>query len=161
MSIRVPSDLPRPMRLRLFERPAVVAGAAWLGIVLLTLMATCVPRSASANPTGFANVAHLARPVAVKAVGEPVPAPLIEIATTTSPSSSDAVFRRTSATAAKSLLGAALFLVAALNLCIVSHLKRVYVKPRRVGRRIKPQVREAMPSGLLNCRNRICTSERE
>lgn len=56
-------------------------------------------------------------------------APIVQIATTVSSNSSDAVYRRTSADAAWGLLAIAFSLLAALNLAFFRHLRKVYVAP--------------------------------
>ena len=124
----------RPKYRRFMVRPLVDAAAAWLVFGFATAMVTCAPLSAGTNvasPAAFSALERAARPAAVKAVGEPGPAPIIEIATTSSPANADAVYRRTSASAAWGLLGIAVSLLVALNLSIVRHLRRVYATPKR------------------------------
>lgn len=121
----------RPKYRRFVVRPIIDAAAAWLVFGLVTAMATSAPLSAGTNPAAFAGLERAAKPAAVKAVGEPGPAPLIEIATTSSPANADAVFRRTSASAAWVLLGIAFSILAALNLTIFRHLRRAYATPKR------------------------------
>lgn len=57
--------------------------------------------------------------------------PLVQIATTTSPSSAEAVYRRTSDQAAWALLTLAFSLAVALNLATFRHLRRAYAPKRR------------------------------
>jgi hypothetical protein len=124
----------RPKYRRIMMRPLVDAAAAWLVFGFATAMVTCAPLSAGTNvasPAAFSGLERAARPEAVKAVGEPGPAPIIEIATTSSSVSQDAVYRRTSASAAWGLLGIAISLLVAFNLSIIRHLRRVYAMPKR------------------------------
>jgi hypothetical protein len=65
----------------------------------------------------------------IKAVAQPAPLPIVQIATASSPA--DAVYGRTSATAAWTLLGVAFSLMAALNLAMLRHLKRAYAPSAR------------------------------
>ena len=64
------------------------------------------------------------------ALGEADNPPIIEIATTASATSPDAVYRRTSTAAAWLLLSFAFSLVAALNLAFIRHMRRAYANPR-------------------------------
>jgi hypothetical protein len=124
----------RPKYRRFVLRPIIDAAAAWLVFGFVTAIVTCAPLSAGTNvasPAAFSGLGHAARPAAVRAVGEPGPAPIIEIATTSSPANADAVYRRTSAGAAWGLLGIAVSLLAAFNLSIFRHLRRAYATPKR------------------------------
>ena len=126
----------RPKYRRFVLRPIIDAVAAWLVFGFVTAMVTCAPLSAGTNvasPAAFSGLERAARPAAVKAVGEPGPAPLIEIATTSSPANADAVYRRTSASAAWGLLGIAISMLVALNVSIFRHLRRAYASPKRRG----------------------------
>ena len=104
-------------------RPLIDAAVAGLAFVLVTTMFGA-PVKAGTFPAAFAGIHHQAAPFAVKAVADPGPLPIVEIATASSPA--DAVFRQTSTTAAWGLLGVAFSMLAALNLAILRHVKRVY-----------------------------------
>ncbi|MGL4397556.1 MAG: hypothetical protein ACRCS9_13530 [Hyphomicrobium sp.] len=56
---------------------------------------------------------------------------IVEIATVSSASSPDAVYRRTSGVAALGLLMAAISALAALNLALFRHLREAYADPRK------------------------------
>jgi hypothetical protein len=114
-------------------RPILHGALAALVVGLLSMAMTSAPLRAGTIPC-LASIERSAAPIAVKAIGEPGPAPLIEIATTASANDPNAVFRRTSATAAWGLFGASLSLLAALNLLFFRHLKRAYASPRRCRR---------------------------
>jgi len=103
----------------------------WLVFGLTTLLATSAPVLAQINPVAFAGLQLSVTPATVIAVGQAEPAPIVEIATTSSFTNPDAVFRRTSANAAWGLLGVALSILAVLNLAIFSHLRRTYAPKRR------------------------------
>jgi hypothetical protein len=124
----------RPKYRRFVLRPMIDAVVAWLVFGFATAVLTCAPLSAGTNvasPAAFSGLERAATPAAIKAVGEPGLPPIIEIATTSSPANADAVYRRTSASAAWGLLGMAVSLLAALNLSIFRHLRRAYATPRR------------------------------
>jgi hypothetical protein len=121
----------RPKYRRFVIRPIFDAAAAAAVFAMFTFFTTCEPVRASTNPAAFAGLERAAPPVAIKAVGEAGPPPIIEIATTSSTTNADAVYRRTSATAAWVLLGLAFSLLAALNLTVFRHLRRAYVAPKR------------------------------
>jgi hypothetical protein len=110
-------------------RPMLEA-AVWLIFGLTTVVATSAPVMAQINPAAFAGVEFSVTPTTVIAVGQADPAPLVGIATTSSVTSPDAVFRRTSASAAWGLLGIAFSILAVLNLAIFSHLRRTYAPKR-------------------------------
>lgn len=119
-----------PKYRRFMFRPMLEAGV-WLIFGLTTVVATSAPVMAQINPAAFAGVEFSVTPMTVIAVGQADPAPLVEIATTSSVTSPDAVFRRTSASAAWGLLGVAFSILAVLNLAIFSHLRRAYAPKRR------------------------------
>jgi len=104
-------------------RPLIDAAVAGLTFVLVTTMIGA-PVKAGTFPAAFAGLHQRATPFAMNAVADPGPLPIVEIATASSPA--DAVYRRTSTTAAWGLLGVALSMLAALNLAILRHVKRVY-----------------------------------
>ena len=114
---------------RLVLRPILDAFGAGLLFMMLTAVCTSVPVKACPFSGVFAGLERTAAPQAVQAVAEPGTAPLIEIATTSSGWDPNAVFRRTSSTAAWGLLGLAFSLLAALNLSFFRHLRRVYASP--------------------------------
>jgi hypothetical protein len=116
---------------RLFVlRPILDAAAAGIVFILLTAVMTSAPVRACPFSAAFSSLDHATVPPILKAVGQPGPAPIIEIATTSSVWDPNAVFRRTSNTAAWSLLGLSFSLLTALNLAIFRHLRRAYATPR-------------------------------
>ncbi len=114
---------------RLVIRPMLDV-VVWLIFGLTTVLATSAPVLAQINPIAFAGLELSVTPATVIADGQAGPAPLVEIATTSSVTNSDAVFRRTSVSAAWGLLGVALSILAVLNLAIFSHLRRTYAPKR-------------------------------
>ena len=85
----------RPRRRSVVLRPildAIVAGTVFL---FLTCLTSSAPVRACPFSAAFAGIEHSIKPSTLKAVGEPGPAPIIEIATTSSAWDSNAVFRRT------------------------------------------------------------------
>jgi hypothetical protein len=108
-------------------RPLIDAAIAGVVFTLVSSTLICTHAKAGIIPAAFTGVAHAPQPVALKAVAEPAPLPIVHIATASSPA--DAIYRQTSVTAAWGLLGVAFSLMAALNLAMLRHLKRVYVVP--------------------------------
>ncbi len=112
-------------------RDALIAGFAF------TLMSGAVTSGHSnASPqipsaAIFANTA----PLAIPALATDEPAPIVQIATTSSVGAPDAIYKRTSVTAAWALLALAFSGLAALNVALVRHLRRAYARPVRRGRR--------------------------
>jgi hypothetical protein len=121
----------RPRYRRTMLRPVVDAIVAGTAFLFLTCLTSSAPVRACPFSAALAGIEHSAKPSALKAVGEPGPAPIIEIATTSSAWDPNAVFRRTSDTAAWSLLGLSISLLTALDLAIFRHLRRVYAVQRR------------------------------
>ena len=119
-----------PKHRRLVLRPILDAFGAGLLFVMLTAVCTSAPVKACPFSGAFAGLERTASPQALKTVAEPGPAPIIEIATTSSVWDPNAVFRRTSSTAAWGLLGLSFSLLAALNLSFFRHLRRVYASPQ-------------------------------
>lgn len=117
---------------RMLMRPAADALATWVVFAVITMSVACGPLWAKPNLTNIAQVqSAAAAPIALKAAGDSNPAPLIEIATTQSANSPNAVYRRTSAGAAWLLLSAAVSLLVALNLALFRHLRHAYAGPAR------------------------------
>lgn len=110
-------------------RPAIDAGLALVVFVLATMTFVSAPTAASPYLAHSA-ISEQFSARAAPAVGEPGDASIIEIATTASPNSPDAVYRRTSSNAAWVLLSLAFSVLAALNLAFVRHMRQAYVKPR-------------------------------
>ncbi|MFT3730094.1 MAG: hypothetical protein QM780_01540 [Hyphomicrobium sp.] len=111
-------------------RPLLDAAIAGIVFTLVSSTLICNHAKAGIIPAAFSGVvAATPQPSFTAAVAEPGPLPIVQIATAASPA--DAVFRRTSVTAAWSLLGVAFSLLAALNLAMVRHLKRAYATPPR------------------------------
>jgi hypothetical protein len=115
---------------RLVPRPILDALGAGLLFMMLTAICTSIPVKACPFSGALAGLGRTTAPQAVNAVAEPGPAPIIEIATTSSGWDQNAVFRRTSGTAAWGLLGLAFSLLTALNLSFFRHLRRVYASPQ-------------------------------
>jgi len=126
----LPTRARRQKRRRRLIRPFLDAAGAALLFVMLTGVGASAPVKACAFSGAFSAMERPLAPHAVKALGEAGPPPIIEIATTSSSRSPDAIFRRTSSTAAWGLLGLSLSLLAALNLSFFRHLRRVYAHPR-------------------------------
>ncbi|HML30255.1 MAG TPA: hypothetical protein PKE16_15755 [Hyphomicrobium sp.] len=118
-----------PKYRRLVLRPLLDAAAAGAVFTLVSSAVICNHAKAGIIPAAFAGAEHASAPASVKAVAERAPLPIVQIATASSPA--DAVYRKTSVTAAWSLLGVAFSLMAALNLALLRHLKRAYAMPRR------------------------------
>jgi len=110
----------RPSRL---WRPLIDAVAAGAVFALVTTLLVA-PVKAGPYPAAFAGLDYATRPAVTKALAEPGPRPVVEIATASTPG--DAVYRGTSTTAAWGLLGVAFSLLAALDLAVLRHVKRVY-----------------------------------
>jgi hypothetical protein len=122
-------------------RPVLDASAAGIVFILLTAVMTSAPVRACPFSAAVSSLDHTAQTSVLKAIAEPGPAPIIEIATTSSISDPNAVFRRTSDTAAWVLLGLSFSLLTALNLAIFRHLRRAYASPR---------TRNPAPRGVLS-----------
>lgn len=121
----------RIRRRRRIVRPLVDALTAGAVFVMFTIVSCHAPLSARTSPAMFAGVEHSATPDAVKALAPATRPPVIEIATTPFSTSPNAVYGRTSLSAAWSLLGVALSVLAALNLTLFRHLRRAYAPRRR------------------------------
>lgn len=119
-----------PKRRHRLRRPFLDAAGTALLFVMLTSVGASAPVKACAFAGAFGGIERPLTPQAIEAIAEAGPAPIIEIATTSSSKNPDAVFRRTSGTAAWALLGLSLSLLTALNLSIFRHLRRVYVNPQ-------------------------------
>ena len=115
----------------MFLRPVLDAAATFAVLCILGLTLGTAPTSASPNIPGAASYQAALSPAAVKAIGELNERPVVEIATTSSAASPDAVYRRTSVQAAWGLLMLALSVVAALNMALFRHLRQAYADPRR------------------------------
>jgi len=107
-------------------RPVYDALAAF--VVLLAVGLTCDAPSSAAHPM-FGGLQPPPSEFAV-ALSDTADRPIVEIATTNSSYSPDAVYRRTSATAAWVLLSLAFSVVAAFNLAFFRHMRRAY-RPSR------------------------------
>lgn len=115
-------------------RPAVDALAALAFFTVVTCMAGSAPTAANPRLPPHAGI-HFS-PMAKTAVGDATEAPaIVEIATTSSPQAADAVYRRTSTTAAWLLLSFAFSLMIAFNLAVLRHMRRAYARksPGRKG----------------------------
>ncbi len=110
-------------------RDAAIAFAAFTGMAL-----TVGSSPLHAGPSAGVTTNFSLESIAHKALAEEVPAPVVQIATVSAADEQSAIYRRTSFAAAWTLLGASFALLAALNLAIVRHLGRAYVRRRPVGR---------------------------
>ncbi len=104
-----------------FVRPAIDAAVALVLFMIVSMALTCAP--SSANPQNPGSVAQLRSLVAEER-------PIVEIATTSSPEAPDAVYRRTSFSAAWVLLSFAFSILVAFNLAFLRHMRRAYAKDR-------------------------------
>lgn len=107
--------------------------------VFTFVSATVVSHPSAASPHAVGTVTVETRHATLiqnAIVDEDDNAPVVQIATTSSSKNSNAVFRRTSTDAAWGLLAVAFSILAALNLAIFRHLRRVYAVPsqRRTNR---------------------------
>ena len=115
----------------LLLRPAIDAGIVFAVLCMVGLMLSPAPSSAGPNiasPTGYAMTMS---PAVVQAIGINHPRPIVEIATTASPTGPDAVFRRTSVQTAWVLLMMSFSLIVALNLALFRHLRQAYTPAKR------------------------------
>lgn len=103
-----------------------------LAVFALCLIASLTLSSAqsAANPYRAHSIVAQFQMQTMPTIAEEGDRPLIEIATTSSVNSPDAVFRRTSWSAAWILLSLAFSIVATVNLALVRHMRHAYVKPR-------------------------------
>lgn len=87
----------------------------------------------SANPWPLNQSLHPSpsETLATKAIVDDADRPVIAIPTVASTSSPNAVYKRTSVTAALVLLAAGLSLAAAFNLAVLRHFRRAYANPRK------------------------------
>jgi hypothetical protein len=106
-------------------RPAADALAALALFTLVTVTIGAGPTSANPHiPAAHLRMqTHAAQPAL--GLSTDVPA-MVEIATTSSSQAPDAVYRRTSATAAWLLLSLAFSLLIAFNMAILRHMRRAY-----------------------------------
>lgn len=112
-------------------RPVLDASMVFAALCLIGLTFGTAPSSASPNVPPSHSYQMTVSPMVLKALSEGDVQPVIEIATTNSPDSPDAVFRRTSAQAAWALLMIALSVVVALNLAMFRHMRQAYAPVRR------------------------------
>lgn len=111
-------------------RPALDAIGALAVFTLVSATVVSHPSAASPRTVGTVMVETANATLIQNAVvAEDDNAPVVQIATTSSSKSSDAVYRRTSTDAAWGLLAVAFSLLAALNLAFFRHLRRVYAVP--------------------------------
>jgi hypothetical protein len=111
-------------------RPALDAIAVFTILCVLCLSIGAAPSSAGPNVPRTSTVQAAAAPLAMKALGDANARPVVEIATTSSPENPDAVYLRTSAQAAWTLLMIGLSITAALNMALLRHLRQAYAQPR-------------------------------
>jgi hypothetical protein len=117
---------------RVLLRPMIDAALVFALLCMVGMTIGTAPSSASPNVPGPTTYQMTLSPAVAKALASDQDVrPVIEIATTSSLQSPDAVFRRTSAQAAWALLMIALSVVAALNLALFRHMRQAYAAPRR------------------------------
>jgi hypothetical protein len=124
-------------------RPALDAIGALVVFTLVSAIIVSHPSAASPHTVGTVMVETTHATLIQNAVvNEDDNAPVVQIATTSSSKNSNAVFRRTSTDAAWGLLAVAFSILAALNLAIFRHLRRVYAVPsqRRTNRQFIDKV---------------------
>lgn len=116
----------RPARKhRLAMRPVADAIVAFALFICISVMAGAGPTAANPHIQAAGHLQNLS-PAAQAAIASSSEQPaLVEIATT-SPRAADAVYRRTSETAAWLLLLLAISLLFAFNLAILRHMRRAY-----------------------------------
>ncbi|MEZ5899941.1 MAG: hypothetical protein AB7S74_11810 [Hyphomicrobium sp.] len=113
-----------------FVRPAIDAGVSLVLFMIATVTLNSAPTSANPQIPG---PAAQFRSMVAPAVGDPAEErTIVEIATTSSPESPDAVYRRTSFSAAWILLSFAFSILVAFNLAFLRHMRRAYAKGRPV-----------------------------
>jgi hypothetical protein len=118
---------------RALFRPILDAAGTFALLCLICLSMGAGPTAASPNVPSVTTYQAALSPGAMKAIGESDVRPVVEIATTSSPSNADAVYHRTSAQAAWALLMIGFSIVAALNMALFRHLRQAYASPRRRG----------------------------
>jgi hypothetical protein len=107
-------------------RPAADAFAALALFVCVSIMAGAGPTSANPHVLAAGQV-HSFSPAAQAAIASSDDeASIVEIATTSSSRAPDAIYGRTSATAAWLLLSLAFSLLIAFNMAILRHMRRAY-----------------------------------
>lgn len=125
-----------------FRRPVIDALTAFSAFAVVASCLAAQPLAASPffAPSALSLPAPNGSPIA--AVARDEAAPVVQIATTASSNSSNAIFRRTSDQAATMLLAVSFSLLAALNLAFFRHLRRVYVRPQRRQRVQQPSAQK-------------------
>lgn len=127
----ITSIAPRTKARSVLLRPILDAAVALVVLCMLGMTLNTAPSSASPNvPNAFGYQVSVSSMV-MKAVGAEDVRPVVEIATTSSPNSPEAVYGRTSAQAAWALLMIALSVVVSLNLALFRHMRQAYTPPRR------------------------------
>lgn len=117
---------------RAWSRPALDAILALLAFLVVSMTAESAPSAAAPqNVQGLGGAIHVGgQTQAIPLIAEAGEPPIIEIATTSSALAPDAVYRRTSLTAAWLLLSLAFSVVMALNLALFRHMRTAYATPR-------------------------------
>lgn len=116
----------RPRARRVFVRTVRDALVAFTAFGFISGAVVCLPSAASPTLAGAAFSVPAPNGSAVSRDARDDRAPVVQIATTVSSTSSNAVFRRTSDQTAYLLLAVAFSLLAALNLAFVRHLREAY-----------------------------------
>lgn len=114
-------------------RPAIDAAAALGLFMLISLTVASAPTSA--NPQIPAHATQFSLTMPAVATGADTP-PVVEIATT-NPQAADAVFRRTSSTAAWALLSLGFSIMIAFNMAVLRHTRRAYARRTFVDRDVR------------------------
>lgn len=110
--------------------PLLDTTVALVCVLSVGLMLGAGPTRATPPVTAYQPQFAMATGPAEPAIAEAGERPLVEIATTASPMSADAVYKRTSAWAAWLLLSLALSLAIGFNAAVIRHVRRVYARPR-------------------------------
>jgi hypothetical protein len=113
--------------------------ASIAAFAILALSTTSAPTLANGGLRHVAAAHQLAPRPGHLAVARDEKRPLVEIATTRSATSSNALFGRTSVDAAWVLLGFGLALILSINIFMIGHLRRTYARPAAQPKRRKLQ----------------------
>ncbi|MFN0219629.1 MAG: hypothetical protein ACKVP4_12545 [Hyphomicrobium sp.] len=128
----------RPKLRRRFLKTLRDAFLAASAFTLISGPMVCGPSIAGPHGPTVATAAVPPAPLTNRALAVDEPAALVQVATASSATSPDTVYKRTSAQAAWLLLTLAFSLITALNLATFRHLRRAYARPVRRGDRRKP-----------------------
>jgi hypothetical protein len=128
----------RPKLRRRFFKPVRDAFLAAAAFTLISGPVVCGPSIAGPHGPAIAAASAPPAPLTNQALAVDEPRALVQVATASSPTAPDTVYKRTSAQAAWLLLTLAFSLVTALNLATFRHLRSAYARPVRRSDRRKP-----------------------